>query len=108
MSNRVIVSVDVEDWYHGPTVISPKVPSKTLESFLANAADAERAYRYIGSCLDLLAAHDIKATFFWVAEYARRFEGLIGEVVAVMISILGGNTTAGDDAACARGSRHIC
>lgn len=82
MSNRVIVSVDVEDWYHGPTVISPKVSSKTLESFLAGAEDAERAFRYIGSCLDLLAAHDIKATFFWVAEYARRFEGLIKEVVA--------------------------
>lgn len=82
MSNKVIVSVDVEDWYHGPTVISPKNPSKTLESFLASADDAERAYRYIGSCLDLLAAHNIKATFFWVAEYARRFEDLIKEVVA--------------------------
>lgn len=82
MSNRVIVSVDVEDWYHGPTVISPKDPSKTLESFLAGTGDVERAYRYINSCLDLLAAHDIKATFFWVAEYARRFEGLIKEVVA--------------------------
>ena len=82
MSNKVIVSVDVEDWYHGPTVISPKNSSKTLESFLASADDAERAYRYIGSCLDLLAAHNIKATFFWVAEYARRFEDLIREVVA--------------------------
>ncbi len=82
MSNRVIVSVDVEDWYHGPTVISPKDSSRTLESFLASANDVERAHRYIGSCLNLLAAHNIKATFFWVAEYARRFEGLIRDVVA--------------------------
>lgn len=82
MSSRLIVSVDVEDWYHGPTVISPKNPSKSIESFLVGAKDAERAYKYINSCLELLAEHNIKATFFWVAEYARRFEDLVREVAA--------------------------
>lgn len=82
MSNKVIVSVDVEDWYHGPTVISARNEAMSLDSLLASGKDIERANKYIGSCLDILGEQNIKGTFFWVAEYARRFPWLAREVVA--------------------------
>ena len=81
MSNHVIMSVDVEDWYHGPTVISPHDPSRSVQSVLASGVAVERAYPYVNSCLDLFAEFNIKATFFWVAEYARRFPDLLSAVV---------------------------
>lgn len=80
MSNKLIVSVDVEDWYHGPTVINPQADGQKIEDFLASSENFERAHRYISECLDLLAARNIKATFFWVAEYAARFKPLLREV----------------------------
>src|SRR5437016_3209897 len=73
MSSRVIMSVDVEDWYHGPTMAGREVHS--------GGAAVERAYPYVNSCLELFSTHGIKATFFWVAEYARRFPHLIRAVV---------------------------
>ena len=81
MSHKVIISLDVEDWYHGPTVISPTDSLKSLESFLIGSLDVERAFRYIDVCLEMLEKNNIKATFFWVAEYARRFDHLIKRVV---------------------------
>lgn len=81
MSNHVIMSVDVEDWYHGPTVISPHEPSRSVEAVLASGLAVERAYRYVDVCLGLFADFNIKATFFWVAEYARRFPHLLRAVV---------------------------
>ncbi len=82
MSNKVLLSVDVEDWYHGPTVISPKNTLKSLENFLMDAVDVERAFRYVDVCLELFDKNKTKATFFWVAEYARRFDYLIKRVAS--------------------------
>ncbi|MBI5937539.1 MAG: polysaccharide deacetylase family protein [Betaproteobacteria bacterium] len=80
MSNKVIVSVDVEDWYHGPTVISPRDEQTTIGHFLSTRQGIERAAKYVDICLEMLAAHDMKATFFWVAEYAKRHEHLLRRV----------------------------
>ena len=77
MSNKVIISIDVEDWYHGPTVISPHSSESTIEGFLQTNSGAERAAKYIEVCLQMLAERNIRATFFWVAEYALRYKHLL-------------------------------
>src|ERR1035437_9574727 len=76
-TSKVAVSVDVEDWYHGPSVMPPGDSGAALERFLGAHPDAERGYRYIDACLEMLARRRITATFFWVAEYARRHPGLL-------------------------------
>jgi hypothetical protein len=81
MFNRVIMSVDVEDWYHGPTVINPQDPARSLQSVLMRGNAVERAHLYVHTCLELFSRHQVKATFFWVAEYARRFPHLLRAVV---------------------------
>ena len=55
MKNKLIVSIDIEDWYHGPSVISPiESEQKSLQSLLDSKRDIERAYLYIESCLEIL------------------------------------------------------
>ena len=81
MPNKIIVSLDVEDWYHGPTVISPSEKEGTLEYFLDSNQGAERAYKYIDQCLQMLDTSQVKATFFWVAEYAKRHKVILRSIV---------------------------
>ncbi|MCT7528525.1 polysaccharide deacetylase family protein [Aliarcobacter cryaerophilus] len=80
-NNKLIVSIDVEDWYHGPGVISPIDNARSLNKILYRLNDIERSYKYIESCLMILKKYNIKATFFWVAEYAQRFPDLLQLVV---------------------------
>jgi len=81
-TSKVIIGVDVEDWYHGPTAVNQSAdPEKSIAQFLASHADVERGNKYVEACLQLLEQHKIRATFFWVAEYAKRFPGLLGLVV---------------------------
>jgi peptidoglycan-N-acetylglucosamine deacetylase len=81
-TSKVIVSVDVEDWYHGPTAVpQANDPDNSLARFLADNEDVERGHKYIDTCLDLLEKNGIKATFFWVAEYAIRYPALLKSVV---------------------------
>ena len=68
-----VVSVDVEDWYHGPTAARLYGTRDGVAGALAAVPDPERGLRYLDPVLALLAARGIRATFFWVAEYARRF-----------------------------------
>ena len=81
-TSKVAVSVDVEDWYHGPSVMPPGDSGAALERFLGGHPDAGRGYRYIAACLELLARRRITATFFWVAEYARRHPDLLRRVAS--------------------------
>ena len=62
-------SVDVEDWYHGPvgTVAGP--PEKRVE-------------RNTLWLLDILAAHQVKATFFLLGDVAQTFPSLVRRIVA--------------------------
>ncbi len=81
-TSKVAVSIDVEDWYHGPSVMPPGDSGAALRRFLDAHPDAERGYRYIDACLEMLEIRGIKATFFWVAEYARRHPELLRRVAA--------------------------
>jgi len=81
-TSRVAVSVDVEDWYHGPSVMPAGDSGAALERFLGAHPDAGRGYRYIDACLEMLKRRGITATFFWVAEYARRHPDLLRRVAA--------------------------
>jgi peptidoglycan/xylan/chitin deacetylase (PgdA/CDA1 family) len=71
--NPVIVSVDVEDWYHGPTAATRFGTRADVQQALAATPQPERGWPYLDAALELLAARNLRATFFWVAEYARRF-----------------------------------
>ncbi|MCX7007830.1 MAG: polysaccharide deacetylase family protein, partial [Kiritimatiellaeota bacterium] len=69
----VIVSVDVEDWYHGPTAAAQFGTRGDVAQALGSVPQPERGLPYLDVALELLAERNIRATFFWVAEYARRF-----------------------------------
>jgi hypothetical protein len=71
--NSVIVSVDVEDWYHGPTSAARFDTRNDVAQALASVPQPERGLPYLDAALELLAERQMRATFFWVAEYARRF-----------------------------------
>ena len=70
-NNKLIVSIDVEDWYHGPKVISAN--NRKVEDLRIKIPSCERGFMYIDRCLELLSLYNIKATFFWVAEYAKKY-----------------------------------
>lgn len=72
-TNPVIVSVDVEDWYHGPTAAARFGTRGDVADALGSMPQPERGLPYLEVALALLAERNIRATFFWVAEYARRF-----------------------------------
>ena len=69
----VIVSVDVEDWYHGPTAAARFGTRSDVTKALGSVPQPERGLPYLDVALELLAERNIRATFFWVAEYARHF-----------------------------------
>ena len=73
VSHAVVVSVDVEDWYHGPTASARFSTRDDVANALGSVAQPERGLPYLDATLELLAERKIRATFFWVAEYARRF-----------------------------------
>jgi polysaccharide deacetylase family protein (PEP-CTERM system associated) len=65
---RHALSIDVEDWYHDGGV-TPE-----------NGA-LERVARNTDQLLELLAAHEARATFFFLGEVAERFPQLVRRVV---------------------------
>jgi len=78
----VIVSVDVEDWYHGPTAAAGFNTRADVTRALASAPQPERGRPYLDVALELLATRSLTATFFWVAEYAQRFPDALRRCVA--------------------------
>ncbi len=64
-------TVDVEDWYHGIPIAE------------ARKATAERRLeRGLERLLDLLAAHDVRATFFVLGPVVREHPALVRQIVA--------------------------
>ena len=62
------LTVDVEDWYHdGPISAAPREPRVEPNTL---------------RLLDLLAAHAVRATFFFLGEVAARHPGLVRRAVA--------------------------
>ncbi len=80
--NPVVVSVDVEDWYHGPTAAACFGTRHDVAPALASVPQPERGLPYLEAVLGLLAERQMRATFFWVAEYARRFPDALRRCVA--------------------------
>ena len=81
--NCLLVTVDVEDWYHIPSVCgSPFSVYGDVDDFFKNW---ESRYDYLQKpterVLDLLDRFDIRATFFIVADVAEHYPGLVESIV---------------------------
>ena len=77
------VTVDIEDWYHIPSVTgSPFSTFRTVDEFFRHW---KGRYDYLTAptlqVLDLLDDHEITATFFIVADVAERYSGLVQAIV---------------------------
>lgn len=64
------LTIDVEDWYH--ILDTPAAPDLTSWSSLES-----RVQRNVEALLELLDAHSVKVTFFWLGWLARRHEALV-------------------------------
>ncbi len=64
------LTIDVEEWYH-PELVRTRVPQSCREPRLRGA---------LSPILELLRAHDTKATFFMLGEIAQRDPGLVAEL----------------------------
>lgn len=80
--NSFAVTVDIEDWYHIPSVTgSPFSTYQDLDHFFEEWDDR---YDYLteptGRVLNLLDRHGITATFFVVADVVARYPGLVEQI----------------------------
>ncbi|WP_121820251.1 polysaccharide deacetylase family protein [Halostella salina] len=83
-ASKLAVSVDVEDWYHVPTVSgAPFSPYPSASEFL-DSWDGK--YDYLTSptkrTLDLFDELGITATFFVVADIVENYPGLVEEIAS--------------------------
>ena len=73
--DRTIITIDVEEWFHGHNYLD-HVPPETWE-------DQEmRVEHGVALCLDLLARHEVRATFFILGWTAERHPELIRRIAA--------------------------
>ena len=84
--NRLSITVDIEDWYHIPSVTgSPFSVYKDVDDFFKKW---EGRYDYLSlreptkRVLDMLDEFDIRATFFVVADVVDHYPGLVGSIVS--------------------------
>jgi peptidoglycan-N-acetylglucosamine deacetylase len=96
--NALAITVDIEDWYHIPSVCgSPFSVYKNTDDFFNRW---EGRFDYLTEpthrVLRLLEKNNVKATFFIVADIARHYPGLIESIAA-----------AGHEIAC-HGLHHEC
>ena len=80
--NTLSITVDIEDWYHIPSVTgSPFSVYKDVEEFFEKW---NGRYDYLseptGRVLDLLDEFDVKATFFVVADVVEHYPGLVESI----------------------------
>lgn len=83
MAGCLSVTIDVEDWYHIPSVTgSPFSVYRDVDHFFRSWGD--RRYDYLsgplGRALDLLDEFGIKATFFVVADVVGHYPGLVESI----------------------------
>jgi peptidoglycan/xylan/chitin deacetylase (PgdA/CDA1 family) len=81
--NTLSITVDIEDWYHIPSVTgSPFSVYKDVEEFFDKWTGR---YDYLSEptkrVLDLFDEYDIKATFFVVADVVEHYPGLVESIV---------------------------
>lgn len=70
-----IITVDVEEWFHGHNYLD-HVPPESWDN------QESRVEQGTGLCLDLLDRHDVKATFFILGWTAERHPEVVREVLA--------------------------
>jgi len=80
--HKVALTVDVEDWYHVPSVTgSPFSVYKDVKEFFSKW---KGRYDYLSDpterVLDLLDMYDVKATFLVVADVVNRYPGLVESI----------------------------
>lgn len=83
MKNRLSITVDVEDWYHIPSVCgSPFSVYRDVEEFFEKWSER---YDFLTEptkrVLDILDDFNVSATFFVVADTAKNYPGLIESIV---------------------------
>jgi peptidoglycan/xylan/chitin deacetylase (PgdA/CDA1 family) len=81
---RLAITVDIEDWYHIPSVTgSPFSVYRDIDEFFSSWTER---YDYLteptGRILRLLSDYHIKATFFVVADVAEHYPGLVESIVS--------------------------
>lgn len=69
-----IITIDVEEWFHGHNYLAHVPPSTWDRQDL-------RVEKGTARCLDLLDRHEVKATFFVLGWTAERFPDLVREIV---------------------------
>ncbi len=79
MKNQIALSIDVEDWYHTPAISGSSFAKfKSLGDFFKNWSGR---YDYLTDSaletLDLLKQHQIRATFFIVADTVERYPQIV-------------------------------
>lgn len=75
MSSRDIITVDVEEWFHGHNYLH-LVPEETWDQ------QPLRVEAGMKICLDLLDRHQVKATFFVLGWTAERHPDLVREIAS--------------------------
>ena len=83
MKGSLSVTVDLEDWYHIPSVCgSPYAVYRDVNEFFKNwKGDYDFLTEPTKKVLDLLDEFHVTATFFAVADLAEHYPGLIESVV---------------------------
>ncbi len=80
--HKIALSVDIEDWYHGPAVIGSDFSKyKTIEDFeKEHSFYFEKLEKYVDEVLEILSLQKVKATFFIVADLANRRPSIIEKI----------------------------
>lgn len=81
--NKVAISIDIEDWYHGPAVIGSNFSKyKTIDDFAKeNDFEFHKLNKYIQRILEILKIHNVKATFFIVGDLAKRYPEIVKTII---------------------------
>ncbi len=69
-----IITIDVEEWFHGHNYLAQVPPTTWDEIELRVVANTKR-------CLELLAQHQVRATFFVLGWTAKRFPALVRDLI---------------------------
>ncbi|PCJ57039.1 MAG: polysaccharide deacetylase [Planctomycetota bacterium] len=81
--NKVALSIDIEDWYHGPAVIGSSFSKyKTINDFeKENDFEFHKLNKYIQRILEILKTYDVKATFFIIGDLANRYPEIVTSII---------------------------
>ncbi len=80
--HRIALSIDIEDWYHNPAVIGSEFSKyKTVDDFRKDHDfEIDKFTGPFNRVIGILKEFNVKATFFIVADMARRFPWLVEKI----------------------------